>query len=213
MPVDFIKQISYTFPIDLFKSTIDEMSDHRFISTTFMMSMIMTLLIVAITNPSKEIYGYFYWITQSINDYHSHITPIKGESKESKNERIMVANKALYEVIEYMHTIINKSRIELILTESENKLYEKFFDGIYNLFPENKKRTRVNKEETTTTQSKGKGTDQYFNDNIDDEPQKTITESDFPVLGGNKTMKTTTTTPTPTPTKSVWNKVEEAGWD
>jgi hypothetical protein len=111
---DFIKQISYTFPIDLFKSTIDEMSDHRFISTTFMMSMIMTLLIVAITNPSKEIYGYFYWITQSINDYHSHITPIKGESKESKNERIMVANKALYEVIEYMHTIINKSRIELV---------------------------------------------------------------------------------------------------
>ena len=216
MPVDFIKQISYTFPIELFKSTIDEMSDHRFISTTFMMSMIMTLLIVAITNPSKEIYGYFYWITQAINDYHSHITPIKGESKESKNERIMVANKALYDVIEYMHTIINKSRIELILTESENKLYEKFFDGIYNLFPENKTRNRVNNEETTTTQSKGKGTDQYFNDNIEDEPVKTIVEADFPLLGGNKIFKTTsksTPTTTATPTKSVWNKVEEPGWD
>ena len=210
MPVDFIKQISYSFPIDLFKSSIDEMSDHRFISTTFMMSMIMTLLIIAITNPSKEIYGYFYWITQAINDYHSHISPIKGESKESKNERIMVANKALYEVIEYMSTIINKSRAELILTDSENKLYEKFFDGIYNLFPENKSRPRFNKEETTTTTaSKGKGTDQYFNDNIEEEPAKTIIESDFPVLGGNKTLKTAT----PTPTKSVWNKVEEAGWD
>ncbi len=212
MPVDFIKQISYSFPIDLFKSSIDEMSDHRFISTTFMMSMIMTLLIIAITNPSKQIYGYFYWITQAINDYHSHISPIKGESKESKNERIMVANKALYEVIEYMNAIINKSRAELILTESENKLYEKFFDGIYNLFPENKTRPRFNKEDATnTTTSKGKGTDQYFNDNIEDEPtNKTSIDSDFPVLGGNKTLKTATTTPT----KSVWNKVEEAeGWD
>ncbi len=214
MPVDFIKQISYTFPIDLFKSTIDEMSDHRFISTTFMMSMIMNILIIAITNPSKEVYGFFYWITQAINDYHSHITPIKGESKESKNERIMVANKALYEVIEYMHSIIVKSRAELILTESENKLYEKFFDGIYNLFPENKTRNRVNKEEHTTT-SNGKGTEQYFNDDIEEVPvknsvsSKTISDFDFPVLGNNLATKTKSTTNS----TSVWNKVEEAGWD
>lgn len=209
MPVDFIKQISYTFPVDLFKSTIDEMSDHRFISTTFMMSMIMTLLIIAITNPNKEIYGYFYWITQAINDYHIHISPIKGESKESKNERIMVANKALYEVIEYMSSIINKSHVELILTESENKLYEKFFDGIYNLFPENKTRPRFTKEDTTT--SNGKGTSQYFNDDIEDESpsnHKNMNDSDFPVLGGNQTTKTPTTT-----TKSVWNKAVGAGWD
>jgi hypothetical protein len=168
MPVDFVKQISYSFPVSLFKSTVDEMSDHRFISTTFMMSMIMSLLIISVTNPNNDIYRYYNWIDHAIEDYHSHIIPIKGETKESKNERIAVANKALYEVIEYLNQIVEKANIEVILTKDENKLMNAFFDGIYNLFPENKKddikgvKKNKGESEDKSNTTNNKGTDQYY---------------------------------------------------
>jgi hypothetical protein len=163
MPVDFIKHISHTFPSELFKTTVDEMSDHRFISTSLMMSMIITILVASFMNPDPEINHYVAWIDEAIEDYHTHIVPIKGETKEAKFERINVANKALYEVIKYMDSTLDKTNICLLMTAEEKKAFISLFDGIYNLFPDNKTK-KHNGSSNNTEKVVAKGTEQYFND-------------------------------------------------
>ena len=167
MPIDYIKHISHTFPAELFKSTVNEMTDHRFVSTSFMMSTIMTILVSSFTNPDKEVNKYVSWIDMAIEDYYAFIKPNKSETKEEKFERIGNANKALYEVIKYMNEIGDDSPIVSILTDEEKRLFEMFFDGLANLFPENKTKKKSEKFEKDNEKEKArevsnKGTNQYF---------------------------------------------------
>ena len=187
MPIDYIKHISHTFPAELFKTTVNEMTDHRFISTSFMMATIMTIVVAAFANPDKEVNKFFGWIDMAIEDYFAFIKPNKTESKEEKYERIGNANKALYEVIHYLNEIGEITPITTILTDDENKLFGLFFDGLDNLFPENKSKKKFEKEKENEKDNekdkkegyKGAGTDQYFND--------------FPGLHSNEDNKKTTT--------------------
>ena len=166
MPVDFIKHISHTFPTDLFKSTVDEMSNHKFISASFMMSMIISLLVVSLTNPNNDINKYYKWIKEATEDYHKYITVIKGETKEEKHQRVMEANNALYDVIKYMDKIGEQSNIGSLLDDNEAGAFTTFFDSIFNLFPDNKPTEKKSEHKNTKVNDNAKpaakGTDQYY---------------------------------------------------
>ena len=183
MPVDFIKHISHTFPTELFKSTVDEMSNHKFISASFMMAMIISLLVVSLTNPNKDINKYYAWIEEATEDYHKSITSIKGESKEDKHHRVLEANNALYEVIKYMDKIGENSNIGSLLDDNESGAFTTFFDSIFNLFPDNKvtekkssKSSHSSKSSTNAKMPASKGTDQYYMSfpDIEEKVQKPI---------------------------------------